>query len=311
MGAEFAEDGVADRWFAAADEVLGLKLGELCRSGSAEELRATEIAQPAVLVASLIAWEALRGRGIEPAVVAGHSLGEYTALVTAGVLEWTDALRLVRRRGELMAAAADRNPGRMAAVLGPSSAEVESWCARVHAETGEIVAVANHNAPRQQVVSGTLAGVDAVRTLARAEGADVVLLKVSAPFHSELMRDAQTEFAADLDAVDFGVPRVPVIANATGDYVLDGAAARDALRVQLCAPVRWTATMRLLADQEIASVVEVGPGHVLTNLAGLCAPELPAVSVGSAAGLSAAVDRLHGSVALTDRHSDAAVRSAT
>lgn len=294
MGAELRADGAADRWFAEADEVLGFPLSRLCREGTAEELADTAVAQPAIMVTSLVALHALREQGIEPVAVAGHSVGEYAALVAAGVLEWTDALRLVHRRGALMAAAARRTPGGMAAILGVPGDEVARVCARVVAAVGETVAVANDNAPSQTVVSGTAAAVAAAGDAARELGAEVVVLKVSAPFHCGLMGEVAEEFAADLDRVRFATPKIPVVANVTADWVLDGEAAAVALRDQVCAPVRWRETVALLARHEMSALVEVGPGRVLTNLARLTVPDVPAMAVGTSRQLATAITRLRG-----------------
>ncbi|MEH1098885.1 ACP S-malonyltransferase [Micromonospora sp. CPCC 205561] len=275
-----------------ADELLGMPLSRLCLRGSAEELRDTAVAQPAILLTSLIALELLRERGLEPAVAVGHSLGEFAALVAAGVLEWTDALRLVHRRGQLMAEVGRAAPGGMAAVLGIEAARVEEICARVGRDGGGTVEVANYNAERQTVVSGTAAGIAAASAAARELGADVVALKVSAPFHSSLMRDVEQEFTSALDEVAFGTPRIPVVSTVTARPLLDGPAAAVALRRQLCAPVRWHEVVRALAEQEIAAFVEVGPGRVLANLGGAIAPGVPALPAGTTEQLDAAAARL-------------------
>ncbi|GGV42744.1 ACP S-malonyltransferase [Streptomyces spectabilis] len=294
MGADLAglEDSVARSYFREADDVLGFPLSRLCFEGTPEELLDTAVTQPAVFVTSLAFGAALRERGLTADVVAGHSLGEYTALVWAGVLDWQSALRLVRTRGELMAGVNTRTPGGMAAVLGLPSARVAELCARTARESGETVEIANYNSGRQTVVSGSGPGVaEFARRAAEAGAERVVPLRTGAPFHCSLMADIEDEFGAHLDAVDFGEPRVPVISNVTAQYVDSGARARELLRRQLAAPVRWQQTVELLAAEEVSALVEVGPGRVLTNLNRVIAPAVPAAAVGTVGRLTKAVDR--------------------
>ncbi|MEU4779695.1 ACP S-malonyltransferase [Micromonospora sp. NPDC023633] len=275
-----------------ADDLLDMPLRRLCLQGSADELRDTAVAQPAILLTSLIALELLRERGLEPSVTAGHSLGEFTALVAAGVLEWTDALRLVHRRGQMMSKVGRTAPGGMAAVLGIDAARVEEICARVGRAGDGTVEVANYNSERQTVVSGTTTGVAAASAAARELGADVVALKVSAPFHCSLMRDIEQEFASALAEVAFATPRIPVVSTVTAQPLMDGQAAAGALQRQLCAPVRWHEVVRTLAEQEVSGFVEVGAGRVLTNLGRAIAPGIPTVPAGTTAQLDAAAARL-------------------
>ncbi|GAA2483516.1 ACP S-malonyltransferase [Streptomyces gobitricini] len=279
---------LTDRYYRVADEVLGFELSKLCFEGSKEELLPTEITQPAVFLTGVAVLDVLRGHGVTPSVTAGHSLGEYTALVCAGVLEWTDALRLVRRRGELMAGVNERTPGAMAAVIGLSAAEVEELCARTHGRTGAVVEVANYNDPRQQVISGERDAVREVAAAAKAAGAErAVTLNVGAPFHCSLMRELEEEFTAELDTVAFRDPRLPVLANVTAAVVRTGAEAKDCLRRQLAGAVRWEETLRAIGDRGVASFVEAGPGRVLS---GFCRTTLPDASC-HPAGEAGRIDR--------------------
>ncbi|MFD8871353.1 ACP S-malonyltransferase [Streptomyces sp. NPDC059590] len=280
-------------YFDTADEVLGIPLSRLCFEGDPEELRDTAVTQPAVYLASLVSAVVLREKGVVPAAVAGHSLGEYTALVCAGVLDWVDALKLVRRRGVLMSEVNRRTPGRMAAVIGLPSDRVRELCEEVSRERGLVVEVANYNASRQTVVSGVVEGVAEVSRRVREEGAShVAELKVGAPFHCSLMADIAAEFGEHLDAVDFATPSLPVVANVTAGYVFSGEEARGLLRRQLAAPVRWQETLDLLAREEVSAFVEVGPGRVLTNLSRAGHPQVPAMTAGTDRKIGEAVERL-------------------
>jgi [acyl-carrier-protein] S-malonyltransferase len=253
------------RFFDRADELLGFPLSALCFQGPEPELTRTENAQPALLLVSVAALAALRRYGHEPDAAAGHSLGEYSALVAAGALTFEDALRLVRRRGELMARVGESVRGKMAAVIGLPPAAVEEVC-RDAAEAG-IVQVANYNAPEQSVISGETPAVERASALAKERGASRVLpLNVSAPFHCRLMAPLRDEMAAALDQIALQAPRVPVIANVTADVVRTPEEIRQALADQVAGAVRWTATLHRLAAQGITRFVEVGPGKVLTGL---------------------------------------------
>jgi [acyl-carrier-protein] S-malonyltransferase len=285
---------LVERRFAAADRLLGTELSRLCWEGPQERLRQTENTQPAVFLASIAVLDALDAEGIRPLAVAGHSLGEYTALVAAGVLRFQDALRLVRRRGELMATVNRRTPGAMAAVVGLPAETVESVCERVREGAG-LVEVANYNAPEQTVVSGERAAVERAGVLATEAGAErVTLLDVGAPFHCRLMRTVESDFAAELDARPFEDPALPVVANATGDYVKTGAEAKQALRRQVAGPVRWTQTMRRLASDGYDCFIEVGPGRTLTGLSRRVNPDLEAFAVGGAKSIELLLRKLRG-----------------
>ncbi|MFE4259756.1 ACP S-malonyltransferase [Streptomyces sp. NPDC056883] len=262
-----------DRYYRPADDLLGFELSRLCLEGSAEDLVPTEITQPAVFLTSIAALDVLRGHGIAPSVAAGHSLGEYTALVCAGVLEWTDALRLVRKRGQLMAGVNERTPGAMAAIIGPSARQVEELCAGIRERDGKVVEVANYNHPGQHVVSGERAAVRAAVEAAKAVGAErSVMLNVGAPFHCSLMSALEEEFTAELDQVVFSDPVLPVLANVTSARIRTGAEAKRLLGRQLAGAVRWSDTLQAIAASGIQTFVEVGPGRVLS---GFCRSALP------------------------------------
>jgi [acyl-carrier-protein] S-malonyltransferase len=286
--AEFS-DPVAEI-FDTADRLLGFPLSEICWTGPEDRLRRTDITQPAIFVASYAAFRALAGRVPEPVAVAGHSLGEYAALVAADVLDWTDALRLVRRRGELMAAVNETTPGTMAVALGVTAPVVERLCAEAAAATGGVVEVANYNEPTQTVVSGEVEAVAEFMRRAKAElpaDGKIKKLDVGAPFHCSLMAPVEQEFAAELETVEFRDPAIPVVANATGDFVTTGVQAREALRRQLAGPVRWTATLTTLVDAGVSTFAEVGPGKVLTGICRRTYPELECHPAGEARRIAA------------------------
>jgi [acyl-carrier-protein] S-malonyltransferase len=253
------------RYFNRADALLGFPLSDLCFHGPEPELTRTENAQPALLLVSVAALDALRGRGLQPDAVAGHSLGEYSALVAAGALHFEDALRVVRRRGELMARIGESVGGGMAAVMGLPPEAIEAVC-RDAAEAG-IVQVANYNSPEQSVISGEQAAVDRATALAKERGAGRVMpLNVSAPFHCTLMAPLREEMSAVLDRIEIEPPRLPIVANITADFVSTPAEIRRALADQVAGAVRWTDSIRRLSAGGITRFVEVGPGRVLTGL---------------------------------------------
>ncbi|WP_250291910.1 ACP S-malonyltransferase [Frankia sp. CiP1_Cm_nod1] len=266
----------AGRIFEMADDVLGIPLTKLCVSGSAEELRRTDVTQPAIAATSLAVLEVLRAGGFEASGVAGHSLGEYTALAAAGVLDARSVLRLVRRRGELMAEVGSRTPGAMAAVIGLPAERVEALCRDVTG-TG-VVEIANYNDPGQTVVSGLAEAVARVEALAARAGAErIVRLDVGAPFHCSLMRDIEAEFGAELDRHVFAEPQVPVLSAVTGGYVRRAEEVRLLLRRQLVEPVRWVDTVRRAVADGHSLLVEVGPGRVLTGFVKRIAPDVRAL----------------------------------
>jgi [acyl-carrier-protein] S-malonyltransferase len=258
----------ARRTFEEADEVLGFPLSRLCWEGPEEELGLTTNTQPALLATSIAIYRALPSQGffVEPVAMAGHSLGEYSALVAADVLDFADALRLVRRRGELMQDAVPVGVGAMAAFIGLDDQAVGAVAEE--AAQGEICAVANYNSPGQTVIAGHKAAVDRAVAMAKERGArKAQLLPVSAPFHSPLMRPAREGMAGELAKVGFRAPRVPVVANADAAPVIDGDAARDALVRQIDGPVRWVESVTWMAQNAgVRTFLEIGPGNVLTGL---------------------------------------------
>jgi len=278
MGKAWAEiSPEARRTFEEADAVLGYPLSRLCWEGPEEELGLTVNTQPALLTASTAIHRALASfpgaEGLRPLAMAGHSLGEYSALVAAGALDFADALRLVRRRGQLMQEAVPVGVGAMAAVIGLDTAGVTALAADSQGE-GELCAVANLNGPGQTVLAGHKAAVDRAVAMARERGArKATLLAVSAPFHSPLMRPAREGMAAVLSQAPFRDPLVPVVTNVDAAPVTTGEAARDALVRQIDSPVRWVETVeRMVADFGSEVFLEVGPGTVLCGLNRRIAP---------------------------------------
>lgn len=251
--------------FATADRVLGYSLSALCWDGPAEDLKKSVHTQPALLTHSVAAWRLVRAAGLVPAYVAGHSLGEYSACVVAGALSFEDALRVTRRRGELMYAAGLERPGAMAAVLGLAAADVEAACA--DAAGAGIVRAANLNAPGQVVISGEPAAVDAACEAAKARGAKrAVRLEVSGAFHSPLMASAAGGLAEALDGVRLRDADCPVVSNAWARPVRTADEIRAALKEQLLASVRWEESMRVLLGAGVEGFVELGTGTVLRGL---------------------------------------------
>jgi [acyl-carrier-protein] S-malonyltransferase len=253
------------RYFERSDELLGFALSQLCFHGPEAELTRTENAQPALLLVSVATWEALRERGIHADAVAGHSLGEYSALVAAGALAFEDALKVVRRRGELMARVGGSVQGGMAAVMGLPSEAVEAIC-RQASEAG-VVQIANYNSPEQSVISGEQSGVERAIALARERGAGRVLpLNLSTPFHCSLMAPLRDEMAAVLAGVEVRPPQVPIVANINAGFVRTPDEIRRALSDQVAGAVRWMESIWRLSDAGITRFVEVGPGRVLSGL---------------------------------------------
>jgi [acyl-carrier-protein] S-malonyltransferase len=279
MGRELVEQyPVARDTFNEADDLLGFSLSAICFDGPADELKRTSIAQPALVTISTAYLRILTARGFTCEIAAGHSLGEYSALVAAGALAFSDAVRLVRRRGELMEDAAAKHPGGMAAVIGLSDDDVRALCAEIAAEHGTL-APANFNSPGQVVVSGVAEAVAAVRAVAKARGARAIPLAVSGPFHSPLMQDAADAFAGELAAVEINTPAVPVIPNFTAEPTTDPSDIRTALERQITGPVQWVRTVYAMRNMGIQRFVEIGPGNVLTGLVQRTSPEAVTATV--------------------------------
>jgi [acyl-carrier-protein] S-malonyltransferase len=265
MGREIADSfPVARAVFEEANATLGFALSELCFQGPEEALKATENTQPAILTASVAIYRVLEEKGVRPDFVAGHSLGEYSALVAAGALTFADALRLVRRRGQYMQEAVPAGEGAMAAILGMRPGQVTEICRK---EAEGQVAPANLNSPEQTVISGHAAAVKRAVEQASAAGAKrAVMLPVSAPFHSEMMQPAQKRLEKDLRATAFARLAVPLITNVDAAMISSGEEAREALVRQVTLPVRWEESIRELIEQGTTTFVEIGPGRVLSGL---------------------------------------------
>ncbi len=274
--------------FAEASAVLGYDLWALAQQGPEQALNRTAVTQPALLAADVACYRAFRAHGaLAPAVMAGHSLGEYAALVCAGALDYTDAVRLVAYRGELMQAAVPEGEGAMAAILGLADEAVEAVCRESAA--GDTLAAANYNAPGQVVIAGSRAAVERAALRARAAGAKrAIVLPVSVPSHCGLMEGAAEAFAERLAPVMVREPAVPVIHNYNVQYASTGTEIREALIKQLFSPVRWTETIRKVVGLGVCAIVECGPGKVLTGLNKRIA-DCPCVAIGEPADWAAAL----------------------
>ena len=266
MGRDLAEKFPESKAvFDEADAALGFSLSQLCFEGSEEALKQTENTQPAILTVSTAAYRALEKQGITPDFVAGHSLGEYSALVAAGALDFSTAVKLVRGRGRYMQEAVPAGEGAMAAILGLSPADVAEVCKK--AAENEVVSPANMNSPEQTVISGSAAAVKRAVEIASQSGAKrAVILQVSAPFHCAMMLAAQERLEADLRAANFSNLKFPLITNVDAEAITTGEEARDALIRQVTNPVRWLESIRDMIDNGVTVFVEVGPGKVLTGL---------------------------------------------
>jgi [acyl-carrier-protein] S-malonyltransferase len=251
--------------FEQADEALGIRLSSLCFEGPEEELRLTENTQPAILATSIAALRCLQSRGVQCEFVAGHSLGEYSALVAAGSLDFEDAIRIVRQRGQFMQEAVPAGEGAMAALLGLENNAVAQICEEAGARG--VCEPANINTPSQTVIAGHTAAVEEAVELARQRGAKrAVMLAVSAPFHCRLMKPAARRLGPVLAGTTFNDLAVPVITNVDAEGITSGAAARDALVRQVASPVRWSDSVQWLLDAGVTRFIELGPGKVLSGL---------------------------------------------
>lgn len=266
MGSALFENFPAARQvFEEADDALGFPISKLCFDGPAEDLQLTENTQPAILTVSVAAFRAMRDAGFgAPAFVAGHSLGEYSALVAAGTLSLSDAVKTVRARGRYMQAAVPVGTGAMAAVIGGELGDIERVCTEARGD--QVCSVANINSPGQVVIAGNAEAVDRAIELLNGVAKRVIKLKVSAPFHCALMKPAQDRLAADLERLTFSAPSAPVVTNVDAHVTNAPDELRDALVRQVSAPVRWVESMQLLRQQGVDTFVEVGPGKVLSGL---------------------------------------------
>jgi [acyl-carrier-protein] S-malonyltransferase len=286
----YERSGAARRVFQQADEVLGFKLSKLCFEGPADELEDTINAQPAILTVSLACLAAMRekldavGNNLQPPrFVAGHSLGEYTALVAAGALDFSDALRLVRERGRLMKEQGDHRPGGMSAVIGLDRGTLELACQRASAETGGIVSVANANSPEQFVISGDLEALDRALELIKEAGARRVFpLRISIASHSPLMQQAALRLAEIIDRSPLRDPQVPVVTNLAGQVRTNAEHIRGELASQMVAPVEWVGSVRQMVESGVDTFVEIGPGEVLSRLIRRISSDVKAVSLNDA-----------------------------
>lgn len=271
--------------FDVASQVLGFDLWSMVLEGPAEVLGSTENTQPALLVASIALWELWSGGGEKVNVMAGHSLGEYSALVCAGAMSFEDGVRLVRTRGELMQRAVPNGQGGMAAVLGLDDEAIKACCASVAGE----VSAANYNAPGQVVIAGDISAVDEAIEACKAAGAKRALkLDVSGPFHSKSMAAAAGDFSQALDAIEVVMPRIPVVQNVRASVAKDVGELKSNLVEQLYSPVQWTASVQFMLGQGLEQCVECGPGNVLAGLVKRISKETPTIGLSKMAGLEAA-----------------------
>src|SRR5580700_1366994 len=292
MGKDLAEKyPIARQTFEEADEALGYKLSQLCFEGPDDQLRLTEVTQPAILTASIAALRVLEGRVPKPSFVAGHSLGEYSAHVASGTISFADAVRTVRNRGKYMQEAVPVGVGAMAAILGMDVEKVAAVCR--DAAQGEVCSPANINSPEQIVISGNTAAVERGAKLADERGAKrAKVLPVSAPFHCSLMKPAQDRLEADLNLLKMQRPVYPVACNVEASLVSDELRARTTLVGQVTGSVKWEQCMRLLIEQGVEIFVEIGPGKVLSGLMRQIDRSKTCLNVGDEASLNKALEQL-------------------
>lgn len=288
LAANFPESRVV---FEEADAALGFPLSKMCFEGTEEELKLTENTQPAILTASVATYRALAARGVQPDFAAGHSLGEYSALVAAGALEFSVAVNLVRQRGRYMQEAVPAGEGAMAAILGMSPSDVADVCKK--AADGEVVSPANLNSPEQTVIAGSAAAVKrAVETASQAGAKRAVVLAVSAPFHCAMLAPAQQRLEPELRAAPFGPLKFPVITNVDAEAIILGDEARESLIRQVTMPVRWLESVREMIELGVNIFVEVGPGKVLTGLMRQIDRSVRVLNVEDAATLQSTIEKI-------------------
>ena len=278
--------------FEEADEALGFSISELCFAGTTEDLQLTENTQPAILTVSVAAHRAMEAEGFPvPDYVAGHSLGEYSALVAAGALSLGDAVRTVRARGKYMQESAPVGSGAMAAILGAELADVMNACGE--AQEGQVCNPANINSPGQIVIAGDTAAVERAMALLKERGAKrTIKLNVSAPFHCSLMMPAQEQLALDLEKVEFKDLRVPLVTNVDASVIETADKVADSLVRQVSAPVRWRESIELLIQKGVDRFIEVGPGKVLSGLVRQINRDVRCMNVEDAASLRATLAAL-------------------
>src|SRR5258707_3280304 len=294
MGKELAEKyPAAKAIFNEADKALGCSISRICFEGTEEDLKLTANTQPAILTCSVAVYRVLAEKGLTPDFVAGHSLGEYSALVAAGSLKFADAVQLVHRRGTYMQDAVPAGVGAMAAIMGLSPAVVADACKR--AAGGGNCSAANLNSPDQTVTSGHAGAVKRAVEIASQLGAKrAVILAVSAPFHSALMTPSHGKLDKDLKQTEFAALRVPLVTNVDADTIETGDEAREALIRQVTAPVRWEESVRLLIDEGVNTFVEVGPGRVLSGLLRQIERSVATLNVEDEKSLAATVEKIAG-----------------
>jgi [acyl-carrier-protein] S-malonyltransferase len=294
MGKElFDKCPIARQTFEEADDALGYKLSQVCFEGPAEQLRLTEITQPAILTISIAALRVLEGCVPRPSFVAGHSLGEYSAHVASGTMTFADAVRTVRNRGKYMQEAVPVGVGAMAAILGMELEKVAAVCQ--DAAQGEVCAPANINSPEQIVISGNTAAVERGTKLADQRGAKrAKILPVSAPFHCALMQPAQDRLEADLNNLQMSEPVYPVVCNVEASLVSDELRARETLVAQVTGAVKWEQSMRLLIESGAETFVEIGPGKVLCGLMRQIDRSKTCLNVADEASLAKALEQIGG-----------------
>ena len=265
-----AQQSVVVDTFAEASSALGYDLWALTQTGPEEQLNQTDKTQPAILAASIAIWRLWQAEGgAQPAFVAGHSLGEYSALVAAGSLPFAEAVKLVELRGQLMQQAVPAGKGGMAAILGLEDADVLAACAE--AAQGEVVSAVNFNAPGQVVIAGSAAAVERAIEACKAKGAKrAMALPVSVPSHCDLMRPAAERFASSVESIEWQAPQIPLVQNVSAAVVADLDVLKRDLLAQLYSPVRWVESMVVLGDRGVTSLVECGPGKVLSGLNKRC-----------------------------------------
>ena len=290
MGKDLAEKFPSARQvFEEADDALGFSISRLCFEGPAEELQLTENTQPAILTVSVAAFRVMQEAGIgAPAFVAGHSLGEYSALVAAGVLRLSDAVRTVRARGRYMQEAVPVGTGTMAAVMGGELSDIQRVCEE--ASQGQICSVANINSPNQIVIAGNVEAVDRAIESLKGIAKRVIKLNVSAPFHCALMKPAQDRLAPDLAELVFNKPATPVVTNVDARITTAPDQLRNALVRQVSAPVRWVESMQLLMQQGVDTFIETGPGKVLSGLMRQISRDARMLNVEDAASLETSIN---------------------
>ena len=292
MGRDLSEAFAESRQvFDQANAALGFSMSDMCYTASLEELKQTENTQPAILTVSIAAYRALEKRGVTPDFVAGHSLGEYSALVAAGGLDFSAAVKLVRARGRYMQEAVPAGEGAMAAILGLPPAEVLEICKK--AADNEVVSPANLNSPEQTVISGNAAAVKRAVEIASQSGAKrAVILPVSAPFHCALMAPAQKRLEHDLRAANFTALKIPLITNVDAEAITTGDEAREALIRQVTSPVRWLDSVHEMIESGVTIFIEVGPGKVLSGLMRQIDRSVRSLNVEDAASLQATIDKI-------------------